>query len=495
MRKPLKLSTLILLIVLFSTGLFALTAAQKAKKMYESGMAFYTKGEYEKAITDFDNLLKNYPNSKWAPEALLQKGIYLKDVKYSANEAESAFTQFINNYPNHAKVSKAMLLSGDLKLRSATTKMQLNAPLSIYIKLRKKYPGSPAAAEASYKAADIYFKMGEFKRAFTYIKDVGDNFAQSDKYSDAMLLKGKILSTEGEYVEAAKCFQSLVSTQQGSYNASIATKFLNLLQRLFFDNNFKYTPDPSFKLTKITEFDEPRSIFVNAYNQVSVYDSDMKKVYTFDHAGTYKSEQQVSDDSKVYVTSKGNMLSWDKNGNLNAGGQSYQLQITVGSDSITLYSVPALAVDSYGNLYVVNEKGEHVFRFDSAYSYRTRFSKREFDEIRTIAVDPYDRVYIVDSEFEGIMIFNQTGADAGAVKAKGTGYELQEPRIIRFDSLNNMYVYDSDSEKIHVFNAKQQFVKSFKFSEPVENIRDFAVTDSGEIYILDGSRDTVFKLR
>jgi|GEM_PF-4860787 len=466
-----------------------------ARKMYESGMAFYKNGKYEFALKDFDTVIKSFPKTEWAGLSLFQKGIYYREQKADLQEAEKQYERFTQDFPAHRKMPIALVNLGEIQLELSKNKVELNEPIATFERLLRLFPESASAAKAAYLAARAHKKRGEVQKALQKIQKVDKNFKNTGYYPDAILLKGLVLATEGEYVEAARQLQELVSFKRGSEQAKKALRYLAALQRLNLESDYKYKIDSSFSLEKSQEFDEPKSIHIINNKKIVLFDIDLKRIFYLDLKGKLTDAPEVIGTANlITVSNDGKIMLLDREGNLQINGKKIPLKIISDGESILL-TEPALAcTDSLGNLYVVSSNREHIFRFDRSGSFQTRLSKREFDEIRSISFDIFDHLYVIDDDYDGILIFNQRGGDAGTIKATGAGYKLDEPAVLKFDSFNNLYVYDEDKNVIIVFNNNKKFIKEISLPAPIDEVIDFGITDSGEIFLLDEDKETIYKI-
>ena len=78
------------------------------------GNAYYSSGEFEQAVLEFDYLLQTYPNTGQNAEALYQKGLAHAQLGESTN-ARRAFERVVAEYPESREASMAQdrLLEAD----------------------------------------------------------------------------------------------------------------------------------------------------------------------------------------------------------------------------------------------------------------------------------------------------------------------------------------------------------------------------------------------
>ncbi|MGE5700872.1 MAG: SMP-30/gluconolactonase/LRE family protein [Arthrospira platensis] len=157
----------------------------------------------------------------------------------------------------------------------------------------------------------------------------------------------------------------------------------------------------------------------------------------------------------------------------------------------------AVAVDSKGNVWVVdkanyrieefNEKGEYVKQFGTKGS-----GQGEFNEPYDIAFDPKGNFWVSDIYNNRIEKFNSLGQYIGQVGGKeGTGpSEFKDPEGIATDSKGNLYVADIYNDRIQEFKENTEYVTQFGKSGSGEN-KEFnvplgvAIDSKNNIWIAD----------
>jgi tol-pal system protein YbgF len=123
------------------------TAAQTApdpNQMYHQAYLDYTNGNYEIAVSEFREYLKDFPDAEFAGNAQFWIGESLYSMK-KYDDALAEFEKVIKNYPNSTKVADALVKKGyalDALKRPKDAK-------AAYAEVIKKYPDSDAAKLAA----------------------------------------------------------------------------------------------------------------------------------------------------------------------------------------------------------------------------------------------------------------------------------------------------------------------------------------------------------
>jgi len=174
-----------------------------------------------------------------------------------------------------------------------------------------------------------------------------------------------------------------------------------------------------------------------------------------------------------------------------------------------------IAIDSSGNIYVVDIKNDRIQIFNSAGVFQSKFGSYgsgdgQFNDPIDIAIDSSGNIYVIDKGNDDIQIFNSAGVFQSKFGSPGSGEgQFGNPFGIALDSSGNIYVSDAYNHRIQIFNSAGNFIKMFgwgvdtgafafetctssceagikgsgdgQFSYPV----DIAVNSSGNIYVLD----------
>ena len=127
-----------------------------------------------------------------------------------------------------------------------------------------------------------------------------------------------------------------------------------------------------------------------------------------------------------------------------------------------------VAVDSDGNILVVEKAKNRIVKFASSGEYITEVGKSgsqnlEFNWPKGIAIHPKSkRVYIADDRNHRIQILNPDLTFYGKFGSKGHGNgQFNHPWDIAFDSTGNAYVADKDNHHIQVFTEEGRYVRQF----------------------------------
>jgi len=174
-----------------------------------------------------------------------------------------------------------------------------------------------------------------------------------------------------------------------------------------------------------------------------------------------------------------------------------------GSGDGEFYGPRAIAVDSSGNVYVVDQYNHRIQKFTSNGVFITKWGiygtgDGEFLYPAGIAVDSSDNVYIADGGNHRIQKFTSDGVFIRKWGSEGSGDgEFWYPFGIAVDSPDNVYVADGWNHRIQKFTSNGVFITKWgiygtgdgEFSFPV----DIAVDSSGNVYVIDTGNNRIQK--
>lgn len=102
-------------------------------------------------------------------------------------------------------------------------------------------------------------------------------------------------------------------------------------------------------------------------------------------------------------------------------------------------------------------------------------------------------IYLLDGKSRTIIKMGKDGQLAGKLEAKGIpGGKTLIFRSFRVDKKDNIYLLDIFSERVLVLNADQAYLRQLNFPAGYRFFSDLAVSDRGEIYLLDGVAGAIY---
>ena len=171
--------------------------------------------------------------------------------------------------------------------------------------------------------------------------------------------------------------------------------------------------------------------------------------------------------------------------------------LTKKGDSLkTLKNLLCADIDSKGNFYVVDGvvTGLHVFSYDFIYK---KTIKTALDgKIKSISIDPVDNINLIESTKSVLLILDEFGEEIEAIDLKEK-FGIIKPTKIVMDWIGNKFIFDSRNKTIFILNQENELISRFllvkKGNVLVKNPKDFCIDELSNLYVLDGSNNTIVK--
>ena len=186
--------------------------ALKPKAYLQSGIAWYNLNNNQQALNQYDSLLRQYPNSPEAQDALDNaKAIYVEEGKTS-------------DYVNFAKgMGISVSASQEDQLAYEEAEVQFNngnfaGAVQRFESYLAKFPDGKYLLEANYYKSEIYFSQKDYAKAVVGYAAVADR--APNKFGEKSLLQAARLYFFNlkDYANAAKYYSKLKDFSSGAEN-------------------------------------------------------------------------------------------------------------------------------------------------------------------------------------------------------------------------------------------------------------------------------------
>jgi tripartite motif-containing protein 71 len=182
---------------------------------------------------------------------------------------------------------------------------------------------------------------------------------------------------------------------------------------------------------------------------------------------------------------------------LDASGNVITQWGSAGSGDGEFQNPQDVAVDSLGNLYVIDTNNHRIQKFDKHGQFISTFGSGELAFPSRIAVDSNDVLYVTDNGNGRVQKFNTMGQLVGTI-AEG---QLSFPVGIGVNSSDNVYVAESGASrnpsKVNKFTSSGQFITSWgslgsdpgEFNQP----KGLTLDDNDNVYVADEFNNRIQK--
>jgi outer membrane protein assembly factor BamD len=196
--------------------------------LISDGISFSEKGDYERAIERFKDVLRDHPLS----EQVLDAQILLADTYYEMKEYEDAasyYTEFVTLHPTHIKAPYAQFRKGMCYFKDVLTidrdQSTTKKAILAFDDLSSNYPLSISADKAKTMAdflrhrlavrefyvGNFYFKSGNYKGALARFEHILNKYPNSNIIDKSLFYAGESYFALGEDDLAKEAFARLIN--------------------------------------------------------------------------------------------------------------------------------------------------------------------------------------------------------------------------------------------------------------------------------------------
>jgi TolA-binding protein len=137
--------------------------------LFQKGYVLGLQKDYTGKITQMNNLISEYPESPYLPDAIYEKGRACVLMENTA-QAIVTYQELISRFPESSNARKAGLQIGLLYFNDNQPEKSADA----YKKVITKYPGSEEAKTAIQDLKSVYFDLNDVNGYAEYVKSLGD---------------------------------------------------------------------------------------------------------------------------------------------------------------------------------------------------------------------------------------------------------------------------------------------------------------------------------
>lgn len=176
----------------------------REKSLFKIGKGYFLESKFREAITNFDILSLEYPNSSYIDEALFLKGecfVKLGDI----GQAFETYDLILRQKRNSAWHPLSLIQVGSMNL----SRNEKEAAEKAFRALTTEFQNHPLFDYAAFQLGHLYFKKNDIVEAIYYFSTVlkGKN---SPLLGETYFSLGEILYQQGKYDKAFSHFQNAI---------------------------------------------------------------------------------------------------------------------------------------------------------------------------------------------------------------------------------------------------------------------------------------------
>jgi len=189
---------------------------------YYRGLAFRALGELDTAISIWDDVIRDYPETENWDEAWEQKAFTQWAYLEQYEAARQTLVDFVDQNPWHERGAEFLFDAA----RIAERNRDLGVAASIWQRIPPEYPSSEYVSRAIFLAAISFYRMGDFQTALAEFDRFSGAAADIEERAAAQLWIGKSYQALGDDTSATAAFGRAVAEDPTGYYSERARDIL-----------------------------------------------------------------------------------------------------------------------------------------------------------------------------------------------------------------------------------------------------------------------------
>ena len=408
-----------------------------ARRTLETGRAFARQGNYTEALRDFRTVAETHSATSVADDALLEIARYFFDIAGDVAQTRTAVDAILKQYPTSNSAPDAMVMAGRLALAGGRQTADIKGALANFERVISVYPDADAVPDALLYAGEAYLYSGQHEDALVSLSRVTGGYPSSPAAASASLIAATALLSLGDPMLALEELQQVRNRWPNSREATTALARLTLIHRLY----VRARSGPAYSVGTDT-VGPPKLQNVNglvATRGRAVYYSAESSAGVVLPADA-PAPPAVTRPRGLTLDADGNLVIVEVGGVKPFKGASVPFIMPKPDGSIEPMTKITAAVQlSNGQWAVMDEDQRFIQRFNDAGKHVTLFAQ---NRVTRMAINRVDQIAAIDRDQRGIIIFDGAGKTLSRIPLKGTGYDLPNPEDLAFDNFGHLYVLD-----------------------------------------------------
>jgi len=196
--------------------LMAAACADPARERFERAEKEFLSQKMEAALSDYRNIARDHPQSRYAPAALLRQGDLYGSYYRNFPAALEAYDSLVYNYPRASEVPRALLSTAEIHLLQYLDPPSAVADLE---RIRKEFPRFERGDEALFLLARAYGAAGEDEQQAAVLSELTERFPKSNRAAEGRWMLAYALLGQQRYADAEREFRKLLYLSTGRQSA------------------------------------------------------------------------------------------------------------------------------------------------------------------------------------------------------------------------------------------------------------------------------------
>jgi len=193
----------------FLCGVLLLVAAcaDPARDRFERAEKELLSQKMEAALSDYRFIAREYPQSRFAPVALLRQGDLYGGYYRNFPAALEAYDSLVYNYPKASEVPRALLRTAEIHLLQYLDPSSAATDLE---RVRKEFPRFEGEDEVLFLLARAYGAGGEGERQAATLSELTERFPKSNRAAEGRWMLAYAFLGQRRYADAEREFRKLL---------------------------------------------------------------------------------------------------------------------------------------------------------------------------------------------------------------------------------------------------------------------------------------------
>ena len=196
---------ILLLLLLASVGLAS--CSDLPRERFERAEKAFLDKRMEAALAGYRSIPIDFPQSRYAPFALLRQGDLLGSYYRNAEAAVEVYTSLLFNYPGSPEAPRAVMRRAEIHLQQFFDYASAVEDLEL---VRTRYPGFAEMDRVMLLLAKAYQGLSDPARQAKVLSELIERFPNSPRAMEGRWMNAYALLARGQYAQAERAFTEIL---------------------------------------------------------------------------------------------------------------------------------------------------------------------------------------------------------------------------------------------------------------------------------------------
>ncbi len=194
-------------LLLFAAALFLPACSDPAREQFERAEKAFLEKKMEAALAGYRSIPIDYPQSRYAPAALLRQGDLFGSYYRNFEAAVEAYNSLVFNYPGSSEAPRAVMRRAEIRLLQLFDYGLAVRDLEL---IRRQHPGFPGMDVVMLLLAKAYGGLPDPARQAKVLLELIERYPDSPRAMEARWMNAYALLAQEKYPEASREFRKIL---------------------------------------------------------------------------------------------------------------------------------------------------------------------------------------------------------------------------------------------------------------------------------------------